>query len=759
MNCTGTYDRTIFYNPANKYCIISVKTSDRTIPENARSPVRNKDHLIRFIAVGYELPRTDAVELSLEGEWVLNKKYGYQLQVEQWQEIVPKTRSGVEGYLSSGLIKGIGPKMASDIVARFGVGVIDILEQQPERLLEIRGITENKLEDIKTSYAESRMLRDLMTLLAPYKLTPKTALKIYQHFGPASMEILENDPFELCQISGFGFRRVDSIRQKSGGDLHDPLRIKGALLCVLDEAKRKNGHLFLLKKDQIKAALCLLNEKILLPGQRIREQQVADMLQELILSGTVVSMKEHIYKPNIFAMEDETARQIALRLLDRTPCPNMDSILEQVKARFGLTLSVKQSKGVQQACVYNLSIITGPPGSGKTSAIRAIIEMFRILNPKGKIMLMAPTGRASRRMVESTGFEEASTLHSGLSVISEEDENCRKREPEALEADLIIVDEVSLVDMWLMCQFFKRIKRDTKIVFVGDVDQLPSVGAGNVLYEMIHCGLIPVTVLDEIFRQDKDSHIPHNARLINKGCTKLHDSGDFTFIPSVNQVKAAELIVEGYCQEILENGIEQVQILSPFREDGAASVTHLNAVIRERVNPFCSTEDEIHAGAISFRVGDRIMQTKNTEHVSNGDLGFIRYVKDTPEGTRIGMDFGAGRELEYGIEDLSHVELSYATTVHKAMGSEFSIVLIPVLEAHKIMLYRNLLYTAVTRAKTKVILIGQKSALLTAIHRDGNKKRNTLLGYRIRLYYRAFAKRAGLPIPADLEELELKNAG
>lgn len=239
MNCTGTYDRTIFYNPANKYCIISVKTSDRTIPENARSPVRNKDHLIRFIAVGYELPRTDAVELSLEGEWVLNKKHGYQLQVEQWQEIVPKTRSGVEGYLSSGLIKGIGPKMASDIVARFGVGVIDILEQQPERLLEIRGITENKLEDIKTSYAESRMLRDLMTLLAPYKLTPKTALKIYQHFGPASMEILENDPFELCQISGFGFRRVDSIRQKSGGDLHDPLRIKGALLCVLDEAKEK----------------------------------------------------------------------------------------------------------------------------------------------------------------------------------------------------------------------------------------------------------------------------------------------------------------------------------------------------------------------------------------------------------------------------------------------------------------------------------------------------------------------------------------
>ena len=759
MKYTGTYEKTIFYNPSNKYCIVIVKSSDQTIPENVRSLERNKDHLIRFIAVGYELPRTDAVELELEGEWVLNKKHGYQLQVEQWQEIVPKTKGGVEGYLSSGLIKGIGPKLAADIVARFGVSVIDILEKQPERLLEVRGITENKLEDIKTSYAENRMLRDLMTLLAPYKLTPKTALKIYQHFGPASIEILENDPFALCRIPGFGFRRVDSIRQKSGGDLHDPMRIKGALLCVLDEARGKSGHLYLEKKEHIKAALYLLNEKVLLSNNRIREQQVTDTLQELILNGAVVSMKENIYKPNIFEMEDETARQIALRLLDRTPCPNMDSLLEQVKNRFGLSLSNMQAKGVQQACMYNLSIITGPPGSGKTSAIKAIIEMFRILHPKGIIKLMAPTGRASRRMVESTGFEEASTLHSGMCIVSEEDENYRKKEPDLLEADLVIVDEVSLVDMWLMSQFFKRLKRNTKIVLVGDVDQLPSVGAGNVLYEMIHCGLIPVTVLDEIFRQEKGSTIPHNAKLINQGCTRLHGSDDFIFIPSVNQAKAAETIVERYCQEIAENGIEQVQILSPFREEGAASVAHLNAVIRERVNPFCSTEDEIHTGSKSFRVGDRIMQTKNTEHVSNGDLGFIRYVKDTPEGTRVGMDVGPGRELEYGGEDLSHVELSYATTVHKGMGSEFSIILFPVLEAHKIMLYRNLIYTAVTRAKTKVMLVGQKSALLTAIHRNGNNKRNTLLGHRIRLYYRAFAKSAGIPIPADLEELELKNAG
>ncbi len=224
MNCIGTYDGTIFYNPANKFCIVSVKTADQSVPAEARSNRRYKDHLIRFTAVGYEIPRTDAVELELDGEWTKGK-YGVQLQVEQWREIVPRTKNGVEGYLASGLIKGIGPKTAADIVERFGVDTLDILEHQPERLLEIRGITENKLEDIKASYAENRMLQGIMTLLAPFKITPKTALKIYQYFGPTSVEILEKSPFELCQISGFGFRRVDAIVQKSGGNLHDPTQM------------------------------------------------------------------------------------------------------------------------------------------------------------------------------------------------------------------------------------------------------------------------------------------------------------------------------------------------------------------------------------------------------------------------------------------------------------------------------------------------------------------------------------------------------
>lgn len=291
MNCIGTYDGTIFYNPANKFCIISVKTADQSVPAEARSNRRYKDHLIRFTAVGYEIPRTDAVELELDGEWAKGK-YGVQLQVEQWREIVPRTKNGVEGYLASGLIKGIGPKTAADIVERFGVDTLDILEHQPERLLEIRGITENKLEDIKASYAENRMLQGIMTLLAPFKITPKTALKIYQYFGPTSVEILEKSPFELCQISGFGFRRVDAIVQKSGGDLHDPMRIKGAVFCALDEGKSKRGHLYISSEELEKSALKLLNEKIPVPELRLHQQEVRDMMQEMILNGAIVSVKD-----------------------------------------------------------------------------------------------------------------------------------------------------------------------------------------------------------------------------------------------------------------------------------------------------------------------------------------------------------------------------------------------------------------------------------------------------------------------------------
>lgn len=517
----GTYDGTIYYNPANKFCIISVKTAEKDVPEEARSIRRRKDHLIRFVATGYELPRTDAVELELDGEWKKGK-YGMQLQVEQWHEIVPQTKSGVEGYLASGLIKGIGPALAKQIVSRFGVETLDILQNRPERLLEIKGITENKLEAIKTSYAESRMLQDLMTLLSPFKITPKTAQKIYQFFGPASVDILKKSPFELCQISGFGFLRVDAIVQKNGGDLRAPMRIKGALFWALEDSKGKNGHLFLTSEALQKEALQLLNAKIPIPSLRLHAQEVSDVLEDMILHGEVVSVKGDIYLPRVFAQEDETARRIAMRVVEPPAPEKIEQILEQVKREIGLALSSKQEAAVYATYRHNLSIITGSPGTGKTTVLKTILEVYRRLHPQGEIALMAPTGRASRRMAESTGVDKAKTLHSILGLASEEDEIKRNNTQEPLSADLIIVDEFSMVDMWLANKFFSRIKGGARVILVGDPDQLPSVGAGNVFRELIDCGLITVTVLDQIFRQSKDSLIAYNAKFINEGNTKLY---------------------------------------------------------------------------------------------------------------------------------------------------------------------------------------------------------------------------------------------
>ncbi|MFG6330725.1 MAG: ATP-dependent RecD-like DNA helicase [Lachnospiraceae bacterium] len=758
MSYIGTYDGKIFHNPSNKFCIVIVKTADTSIPEKARDKRRYRDHLIRFTAVGYEIPMTDAVELELDGEWV-NGKYGMQLQVEQWREIVPKTKEGVLSYLGSGLIKGIGEKTAAEIVAKFGTNTLDILENHPERLLEVRGITENKLEDIRTSYAESRMLRDIMTLLAPFKLTPKTALKIYQHFGPACMELLKKSPFELCRIPGFGFRRVDAIVRKTDNRPRDPMRIGGALHCTLDEAKGKQGHLFLERENLCKAAFKLLNEKIPLPEMRVRPEEVEKELDGMILSGSVVSMRDNIYHPAVFAQEDETASRIA-RLLaeERPPMKDISAVIETVRTELGLRTSGKQESAVRTAFLYNLSIITGSPGTGKTTVLKIILEVYRRLWPDNKIILMAPTGRASRRMAESTGFEGACTLHSGLGLVSEEDEGSRNRKKDGLDADMVIVDEFSMVDMWLAGKFFPALKKGAKIILVGDPDQLPSVGAGNVFRELIQCGLVPVTVLDEIFRQAKDSLIAHNARFIHDGNTKLYYGKDFQLLPCDSQEDAAAAIIERYCQEIESNGIEHVQILSPFRTEGAASSDHLNAAIREIVNPFQSTEDEVRIGPKTFRVGDRIMQTKNTDKVSNGDLGFIRYIDDTPDGKRIGLEFRENRSLEYSTEDLVNLDLAYATTIHKAMGSEYDIVLMPILKAHYIMLYRNLLYTGITRARKKVVLAGEKSVLFMAIHKNEISRRNTLLGERIRLYYRAYAKSAGIIVPEFPEE-KLKAAG
>jgi exodeoxyribonuclease V alpha subunit len=737
VNLTAAFDREIFYSPASRYTILQMKTADRMVPETARRPYTYQDHLIRFIAVGYDLPRSGAVKLELEGSWV-DGKHGVQFAVERWNEILPSTVQGILAYLASGALKGIGGKTAEAIVERFGTSALKVLEQEPERLLEIRGITEERLAEIKRCYMESRVMRELLLLLAPLKVTPNTAMKVLGYFGMNGVELLRESLFRLCEVPGFGFRRVDEIVRKSGGDLHDPMRIQGALFYIIQESRSKNGHLYIEIDRLLKDTFNLLNEDLDKP---LKWEQVGRQLADMINLNVVVSSGGNIYLPQVYKQECETALKIARMVLELPEPVNLTPIMEQVKGRLGITLSQRQTEGVEMAFRHNLSIITGGPGTGKSTILRAVVEAYHILYPNNRIALAAPTGKASRRMAETTGIEDAQTLHSLLKIYGDDGEQHQKQ---PLNAGLLIVDETSMVDMWLAHQLFTRLTPSTKVLLVGDADQLESVGAGNVFQELIESGIVPVTVLDQIFRQAENSRIAYNAKFINEGNGELYYGPDFTFIPAADQEETAETICRLYKEEATRVGIQQLQILSPYREKGEASSQNLNEAIREEINPKIDGKPEAAHGGKKFRLRDRVIQMRNNykmvlynrqgsiigEGVFNGDVGYVREIR--PDTVIINFD---GRYAKYSADNLDELELSYAITIHRAQGSEYDTVIIPLLSAHRVLLTRNLLYTAVTRAKGRVLLVGQKKALFMAISKTRKGKRNTLLAKRMRLYH------------------------
>lgn len=748
MGFVAVFDKQLFYNPTNRYTILQMKTADIMVPQEARRPYKYSDHLIRFTAVGFDLPRNDSVEVELEGTWAKDSKYGLQLEVERWKEILPSTIKGIRAYLSSGVLKGIGEKTTDAIVDRFGTRTLEVLEHEPERLLEIRGITQDRLEEIKADYMESQVMRELLLLLAPLKVTPNTALKILDHFGMKGVALIRESLFRLCEVPGFGFRRVDEIVRKSGGDLHDPMRVQGALFYIIQEARSKNGHLYIEIDRLLKDAIKLLNEDL---NDPLKLEQVEQQLVAMINLNVVVSSGGKIYLPQVYKQECEVALKIAQMVLELPEPVNLTPVMEQVKGRLGITLSQRQTEGVEMAFRYNLSIITGGPGTGKSTILRAVVEAYRMLYPQDKIALAAPTGKASRRMAETTGIEDAQTLHSLLKIFGD-DSGQKKKLP--LEAGLLIVDETSMVDMWLAHQLFQRLNPGTKVLLVGDADQLESVGAGNVFQELIDSGIVPVTVLDQIFRQAEGSRIAYNAKFINEGNGELYYGPDFSFISVTDQEEAAETVCRLYKEEAPRVGIQQLQILSPYRKTGEASSQNLNDAIREQINPEAEGKPEVIYGGKAFRLRDRVIQLKNNSKmvlynrqgdiigkgVFNGDVGYVREIR--PDTVIINFD---GRYAKYPLDNLEELELSYAMTIHRAQGSEYDTVIIPLLTAHRVLLTRNLLYTAVTRAKGRVILVGQKKALFTAVSKTRKGKRNTLLAERMRQYH---SKLTGRSLPA-----------
>ena len=531
-----TFERCIYSNQENGFCIISVRTKDGRVPIQARTSFEDPDGYIRFTALGYRLPQTSRVLLSLTGTWKPKKQSNQlQLQVSGYEERVPRTPTGVQAYLSSGLIKGIGEKTAVAIVEKFGTDALSIIETDPERLLEIPGISKTKLQEILESYNQHYEMRNLMMALGPYHITPATVFKIQQFFGGEALHVVRERPYELTRIPGFGFFRVDEIARKTGCAANAPARIRAALLYCL-AAQHEKGHLYLKADDLQNAALRLLNHT----ASAVTEREIGDELYAAILAGKLVSCGEVIYLTQDFAMEDDTARHIA-SLIDSSDVNPSLTVIQDTASELGISLSSRQQEAVEMVFRNNLSMITGSPGTGKTTVLKVLIHAYRKLFRNAQILLAAPTGKASRRMADSTGCTDAKTLHSLLKLgIDAEEGNYRGSG--AVTADLLVVDEFTLADMWLASVLFSRVASGTRILLVGDADQLPSVGAGNVFQEMIDSGVIPVTRLYEVFRQAAGSPIIRNAAAIRERRVNLDYGDDFRLAECQTQAVSAPMI-------------------------------------------------------------------------------------------------------------------------------------------------------------------------------------------------------------------------
>ena len=730
------FDRAIFQSD-NGYCVFSYSTQDESVPKEARKNTFFSDDKIHFTAVGYHLVSTNVVEAELDGTWE-KSKHGLQLSVTTCKQIVPTDQAGVLAYLSSGIIKGVGPEIAKAIVARFGDKTMEVLDQNPQQLLSIRGIAKTKLKTIVASYEETKALSDLMIYLAPFGVSMKKVAMIKEEFGDQSLQIVKTDPFQLCRIKGFGFMTVDSIARKTKVSLKHPMRYAGAINYVLDEA-RVSGHLFLSVDETVGRCYDLLNSDC--EAEVVSEGEIRQAISNERLESRIYVEGTRVYLSYERMCEVKAAKRIVSMILqeDFEEIYDLDEKIDQAEQTLKQKLAPSQRKAVKLCLSHPISIMTGGPGSGKTTTLRFILDIYKKEYPSNEILLAAPTGRASRRMAEQTGMF-ASTLHSALGLIT--DEESPLNDTELLPADLIVVDEFSMVDMRLAYILLERIKPGAQLLIVGDADQLPSVGAGNVLREMIRSEKVPTAVLDTIFRQASNSRIIVNAHAINHNDTHLQYGDDFQMLEVQNAEDAAQLVVKNYLQEVSQHGLENVQILSPFRKRGAVASNALNETIRDLVNPASKRKMELKCGSRVFRVGDRIMQTANRNGVSNGDVGLITGMVKVDDEVFVDIRLLDGRELRYSKDMMEDVEFSYCLTIHKSQGQEYPVIIVPLLKEHYIMLRRNLLYTAVTRAKAKVILIGQRQAVYIAIHKCDVGQRNTVLADRIVAYYnREMSKR------------------
>ncbi len=677
----------------------------------------------RTAAVGVMPELASGERVIFSGDWGEHPQYGKQIRVAMCEVVKPTTARGVERYLASGLVRGIGPATAKQIVQHFGQDALDIMQYAPERLKEIDGIGTKRAKMIAESFAEQNQMREAMVFLQAYGITPSLSMKIYKVYGERAQAVVRENPYRLVEdIDGVGFKTADGIAASLGIAKDAPGRMRAGVLYVLSEASASNGHTYLPRETLVYQTAKLLG---------VPEEMTENALQALLMDQALVArqMAEHVavYLPRAYKAEVEAAR----RLLDLhaalpyTPDPRLEREIAIWQSKTGITLSLEQIKAVRAAVTEGVSVITGGPGTGKTTIIRCILAL---LDEGAEVLLAAPTGRAAKRMSEATG-REAKTLHRLLEYGGEEGVFARDAE-NPVEADALIVDEMSMVDVFLMRSLLRALVPGTRLILVGDADQLPSVGAGNVLGDILIRGAIPFMRLTEIYRQAAESMIVTNAHKINHGEAPVLNSrgGDFFLERCETGVQAAERIVELVSSRLPPylgmDALKDIQVLSPMKK-GECGVWALNRLLQERFNPARDGSAERAYGDTVFRVGDKVMQTKNDyqmawskpllgldeegQGVFNGDMGQVLAID--PEERTLTVRFDDEREAVYEDAQLENLELAYCISVHKSQGSEFPAVVMPAVGGPPMLLTRNLFYTAVTRARRMVVLVGREAAV------------------------------------------------
>ena len=664
--------------------------------------------------------------LEMSGEWKVDAKYGRQFVMSSCEETLPATALGIEKYLGSGLIKGIGPKYARGIVHQFGAETLNVIEEEPMRLLEVPGIGRTRVERIVKSWTEQKEVKNIMLFLQSHNVSTAHATRIYTAYGNDSIRVVKENPYRLADdIWGIGFKTADAIAEKLGFDRGAFVRLRSGLMYTLNQLA-EDGHCFAARDQLIRAGAELLGAE---------EGLLAMTLDEMIRTGDVKkeavpeSEEPAVYLAPFWYSETGTARRLkAIYACRAKIAVRTEGLAERVAAMTGMRYDEAQAEAIRTAADSKIMILTGGPGTGKTTTTLGIIRAFQ--SAGARILLAAPTGRAAKRMSETTGME-AKTIHRLLEV--KPPDGYQRNDENPLEGDVLIVDECSMIDIMLMYNLLKAVPDAMTLIFIGDVDQLPSVGAGNVLRDMIDSGAFPVVRLTRIFRQAQSSRIITNAHRINQGLMPDLSNGrdtDFFFTEREDpEAACAEIVslVKSRLPGHYHIGPESIQVLTPMQR-GVVGAANLNQVLQEAVNP---GDGGLRRGGFCFRVKDKVMQIRNNydKEVFNGDIGVVSSVNTEDKELTVLFD---GREVAYDVTELDELTLAYATTIHKSQGSEYPVVVMPVLMTHYIMLQRNLIYTGVTRAKKIMVIVGTRKALGTAVRNVTVTRRNTLLRERLK---------------------------